>query len=475
MLYDILIFLPFFACLFWMIVTLLMASRTSTFHPLMSVLFMMLVYVFTDCCYASPTINPRMLVYTGILAEFSAPSLIPLLWMYQQRLRGQEKFTASQMLWLVIPAMLGSTTLLLTVLEGPERIQKLQTMVFAGGYNLDILASETTLITYYFVTTWLFRSLLIFEALIYFILAFRMIRKENLRLRHLVRIFEGKRVRVLGLQVYAILLVAVPFIPKMLLTHPTLMAHPWISGLLAVLIAAGIILVCFLSLFGAQDRISLREMHNVMRYNYRRENKSAIVEQMLLDLVDDADDDVLWRLQEQYAGKFQREERHTAPAASNEIPKSLTSSIFSATAKTWDDDSLLSRFQQLMLHGQAFLEPGLTLGDVAERLHSNKTYISRLVNNTYNLAFPDLINTLRVDYAEQYIVLHRDARQNEIATACGFTSASSFNNIFKKVTGMTPKIWLATFDHQGHGPVPGPERVEPAPQGPEIPGQARDD
>ena len=53
-----------------------------------------------------------------------------------------------------------------------------------------------------------------------------------------------------------------------------------------------------------------------------------------------------------------------------------------------------------------------------------------------------------MDYAEQYIVAHRDAKQAEIATACGFISASSFNNTFKKVTGMTPKIWLATFDHQ---------------------------
>ncbi len=475
MLYDILIFLPFFACLFWIIITWLMASRTSTFHPMMTVLFVMLVYVFTDCCYASPTVDPRMLVYSGILAEFSAPSLIPLLWMYQQRLRGQEKFTASQMFWLVIPAMLGSTTLMLTFLAGPERIQKLQTMVFAGGYNLDILASETTLLTYYFVTTWLFRSLLVFEALVYFILAFRMIRRENLRPRHLRKFFEGKRVRVLLLQVYAIILVAVPFIPKMLLTHPTLMAHPWISGVLAVLIAAGITLVCFLSLFGAQERISLREMGNVMRYNYKRTNKPAIVEEMIQDLYYDADEDVLWRVQEQFADKFGNKDRSAAPPSANEMPKSLTSTIFSATAKTWDDDSLLSRFQQLMLHGQAFLEPGLTLGDVAERLHSNKTYISRLVNNTYNLAFPDLINTLRVDYAEQYIVLHRDARQNEIATACGFTSASSFNNIFKKVTGMTPKIWLATFDHQGHGPVPGPEHVEPA--GPEsaVPDEVRYD
>ena len=84
-----------------------------------------------------------------------------------------------------------------------------------------------------------------------------------------------------------------------------------------------------------------------------------------------------------------------------------------------------------------------TMGDVAERLHSNKTYVSKLVNDTYNLGFPELINTLRVDYAEQYIMSHRNAKQTQIASECGFLSASAFNNTFKRITGMTPKMWIA--------------------------------
>ena len=55
-----------------------------------------------------------------------------------------------------------------------------------------------------------------------------------------------------------------------------------------------------------------------------------------------------------------------------------------------------------------------------------------------------LLNILRIDYAEQYILNHPEAKQAEIAQACGFLSASSFNNMFKKVTGLTPKMWLAT-------------------------------
>jgi AraC-like DNA-binding protein len=215
-----------------------------------------------------------------------------------------------------------------------------------------------------------------------------------------------------------------------------------------------------MGLFSARKHISLREMGNAFRFNYSRETKDAFVEEIMTDLVEEAEEEALLRIKDKIGRNLNIEEwQH--PTVPIDPPKSLTNNIFSAVAKSWDDDSLLARFESLMLHDQAFLEPGLTLLEVAERLHSNKTYISRLVNNTYNLAFPDLINTLRVDFAEQYIVAHRSAKQAEIATACGFLSASSFNNTFKKVTGMTPKIWLATFDHQnGVGSTETPEENE---------------
>lgn len=114
-----------------------------------------------------------------------------------------------------------------------------------------------------------------------------------------------------------------------------------------------------------------------------------------------------------------------------------------------DDDSLLSRFQHLLFDGQLFLRPQLTLPEVADMLHTNKTYVSKLVNDHYKVSFPELINTLRVDYAEQFILNNRDARQEEVARACGFLSASSFNNTFKKVTGMPPKQWVTHWD-AGH-------------------------
>ncbi|MBO4723902.1 MAG: helix-turn-helix transcriptional regulator [Bacteroidaceae bacterium] len=109
-----------------------------------------------------------------------------------------------------------------------------------------------------------------------------------------------------------------------------------------------------------------------------------------------------------------------------------------------DEENLRIRFEDLIVTEQLFLKQGIRISDIASMLETNRTYVSRLVNNTYNMSFSDYMNTLRIDYAEQYLMHHKDAKQSDIAEACGFPNASAFNNVFKKITGVTPKIWLAT-------------------------------
>ena len=123
-------------------------------------------------------------------------------------------------------------------------------------------------------------------------------------------------------------------------------------------------------------------------------------ELMVPALVEEAEQEALKRIQSKIGSNLHIDEfEHAASPA--DLPPSLTAGIFSAVAKSWEDDSLLSRFESLIFGKQEYLEAGLTLTEVAEKLHTNKTYISRLVNNTYNLAFPDLINTLRqMNYTE---------------------------------------------------------------------------
>lgn len=96
-------------------------------------------------------------------------------------------------------------------------------------------------------------------------------------------------------------------------------------------------------------------------------------------------------------------------------------------------------FERLVIEQRAYLEPHPTVTEVARRLRTNKTYISRLVNEVYGMSFSDLVHSLRARYARQYQAEHPGARQEEVAAACGYASVYSFNRSFKKATGLTPR------------------------------------
>ena len=167
---------------------------------------------------------------------------------------------------------------------------------------------------------------------------------------------------------------------------------------------------------------------------------------MLDSLLEDAEDEALKHVKDKMDESPLFDEWRSAQNPALPEVASLSDKIFSAVSSSYDEEKRLAALQKLMMDEQLFLQPKISLGDVADRLDTNTTYVSRLVNNAYNLGFPEFINTLRIDYAEQYILNHREAKQDEIAAKCGFLSASSFNNTFKKITGMTPKVWLASVD-----------------------------
>lgn len=151
-----------------------------------------------------------------------------------------------------------------------------------------------------------------------------------------------------------------------------------------------------------------------------------------------------------YTGTFKCKPAQKAPEAEKpreareQQPHESGLIIADAHQSIADEEKLRIRFEDLIVTEQLFLKQGIRISDIATMLETNRTYVSRLVNNTYNMSFSDYINTLRIDYAEQYLMHNRDAKQSDIATACGFPNASAFNNVFKKITGVTPKIWLAT-------------------------------
>ena len=81
---------------------------------------------------------------------------------------------------------------------------------------------------------------------------------------------------------------------------------------------------------------------------------------------------------------------------------------------------------------QAFLEPHLTLQDVADRCGYNRTYISGLIKNGMG-GFFSYVNGLRLAYVDEYLRQHPDATLSEAIDAAGFGSRPTYYSVKSKL------------------------------------------
>lgn len=77
---------------------------------------------------------------------------------------------------------------------------------------------------------------------------------------------------------------------------------------------------------------------------------------------------------------------------------------------------------------QAFLDPHLTLQDVSLRCGYNRTYVAGIFKTEFG-GFFRYVNTLRLNYADEYRAAHPKATIAEIADASGFGSRQSYYSV----------------------------------------------
>lgn len=88
-----------------------------------------------------------------------------------------------------------------------------------------------------------------------------------------------------------------------------------------------------------------------------------------------------------------------------------------------------------------FIHHGLTLKDLAEILHTNRTYLSAYIRTEYDMTFRDWIAGLRIEYAKRMLVGSPELGVAEISWKSGFQSQSHFIRLFKERTGCSPAKW----------------------------------
>jgi AraC-like DNA-binding protein len=128
-----------------------------------------------------------------------------------------------------------------------------------------------------------------------------------------------------------------------------------------------------------------------------------------------------------------------------DIVEVKTESYQKSGLKLADAEDIHEKLLQLMQSDKPFLEPKLSLGQLADKLGVTSNNLSQVINQCEEMNFYDFINGYRV---KEFITLatspeNRNMNLLGIAFDSGFNSKSSFNQVFKKNTGKTPREYLS--------------------------------
>lgn len=111
------------------------------------------------------------------------------------------------------------------------------------------------------------------------------------------------------------------------------------------------------------------------------------------------------------------------------------------TDKENEDSVLFKIIQEKMENERMYLQPGLSVVDLAKSIGSNRTYVSTSINSHSGKSFAMFVNTYRVEYAKQ--IMEKDGKLSiaQVAEMSGFASEESFRRNFRNITGKSPSDW----------------------------------
>lgn len=99
---------------------------------------------------------------------------------------------------------------------------------------------------------------------------------------------------------------------------------------------------------------------------------------------------------------------------------------------------------QLMQREKPYLEPELTLGELAKLMNIHPNHLSQVINAQADKNFYDFVNAWRI---EEFLRQADDPSNQQftllaLAFDCGFNSKASFNRNFRNYTGHAPTTYL---------------------------------
>lgn len=110
-------------------------------------------------------------------------------------------------------------------------------------------------------------------------------------------------------------------------------------------------------------------------------------------------------------------------------------------------DTLYAELCRLMEEERLFTEPQLTREKVAERLDTNRTYLTKVIKEKTGMSYLQFVNSYRINEAIRILSDRENINYplKQIWSDLGFSSPSTFFKIFQQTVGITPSVYRKQF------------------------------
>jgi|GEM_PF-1945471 len=105
------------------------------------------------------------------------------------------------------------------------------------------------------------------------------------------------------------------------------------------------------------------------------------------------------------------------------------------------DDNIRRRLIKYFEEEKPYLRADLSINEVASYLYSNKSYVSRVINDHFKKNFNQFVNFYRIEEAKRIFSTDRSLSITNWYQKAGFGSMASFCISFRIYTGASPADW----------------------------------
>ena len=413
---SIFLFIPCIAGFFWFLAYMLFAARGSVYRKLSQ--FLLVFSLFLLFTILSLDNDAFMLLHVTLFKQVTALMIIPLFLRYIKALRGERTSGVVYTVLNVAPFIM--------LVVGIES-------VFSVGYDnaLGILIDsysfqgpmfpylpEHSQMIFYASYTYMFKTLLLADFMLFAVNLMKCAVSGVCNLKQVLDfLFKRKKAPIKPVQYFLALILFLIVVSALILGRDNTLDTILLTALGSLLVAFFLSMIAFVGAGGADGYYSIPGILKLVRFGKLDE-----------DFPEDEDDEA-----------DAKNEVETGSNADEPVFRITDSEKEEALEKL--RESIGVKLEKYLVEDKLYLKHDLTLNYVADKLGVFKDELSDYINYRYDMSFQNYVNTLRISYAEKYLMAHDRVTQNEIAVECGFSGASSFNSAFSKKNGVTPKIW----------------------------------